>query len=372
MRSPLGYAEMQDRRRTRESVGITVLVYVAILAAGTLTGLFNPSKDLYSNKTVIVNLAGLEAAEPGLGSVVADLDAEPQPEPPAAAKAATSSPRVESTTQAKAETKIPIPESAPKTAKPAAAASVPAAPAPEKSVPMPETTASETVSSSLPVEAETPSAPVEEAWVPGTRGPGSRISSTSSSVLVPGQGEIPWSAGTSLTIRKAEKGNSMETTLGAASGTVGQSLYVPIYLSLPLPREIPAYVYDRIPPLVVPPKTVLYTAQARQKAFRNYYEVSGGLWRLKSEVPADQREPLWQMLEDAGYDPSSADYKAGKNLSPVVIGFTVTKDKQLKGVEILQSSGDPAIDQAVLHGFKRASFWNKTGDTVPGRFTYRF
>jgi outer membrane biosynthesis protein TonB len=32
----------------------------------------------------------------------------------------------------------------------------------------------------------------------------------------------------------------------------------------------------------------------------------------------------------------------------VVIGFTVTKDNQLRGAEVLQSSGDSQIDQAVL------------------------
>ncbi len=59
-------------------------------------------------------------------------------------------------------------------------------------------------------------------------------------------------------------------------------------------------------------------------------------------------------------------------LNPVVIGFSITKDRQLRGVEILQSSGDPEIDAAVLYGFKRASFWNKSGDTIQGRFVYRF
>ena len=80
----------------------------------------------------------------------------------------------------------------------------------------------------------------------------------------------------------------------------------------------------------------------------------------------------WQMLEDAKYDSGIAEYKQGRVLMPVVIGFSVTRDNQLKGVEILQSSGDPEIDRSVVYGFKRAAFWNKSGETVPGRFTYRF
>jgi len=73
-----------------------------------------------------------------------------------------------------------------------------------------------------------------------------------------------------------------------------------------------------------------------------------------------------------GYNAEKADYKAGRTLNPVVIGFTVTKSNQLRGVELLQSSGDPDIDAAVIYGFKRAAFWNKTGETIQGRFVYRF
>jgi len=41
----------------------------------------------------------------------------------------------------------------------------------------------------------------------------------------------------SVRITRAEKGNSVETALGGSSETVGQSLYVPIYLNMPPPRN---------------------------------------------------------------------------------------------------------------------------------------
>jgi TonB family protein len=147
---------------------------------------------------------------------------------------------------------------------------------------------------------------------------------------------------------------------------------VPVYYSFPLPRTVSAAVFNAIPDLVEPPKTVIYTAQERKKAFLMYYDFDGTAYRLKKDVDLDRREPLWQILEDARYDMANAEYKQGRNLNPVVIGFTVTKDKQLKGAEILQSSGDQELDKSILYGFKRASFWNKTGETVLGRFIYRF
>jgi TonB family protein len=360
------FAEVQDRRRTLLSMGITIGLYSLLFVSGILYGLLNPEEIRIANTTVIVRLQGPEVPEPGLGSVTARAEGELKPEPAAAPKAAVAVPKVEQKAKVASPAKtventVPSPSPAPKAATSRPAPDSAEAPAAPNAV---------SAAQSLPEQA-TPPMP-EIPWVPGERGPGSRISSTSSAVLVPGQGEIPWTQGNSTTIRRAEQGNSMDTTLGAASGTVGQSLHVPIYLSLPLPRELPAYLYDRITPKIEPPTTIIYTVQARQKAFSMYYELSGGMWRLKGDVPMAQRSPLWEILEDAGFNPTGADYKAGRSLFPVVIGFTVTKDKQLKGVEVLQSSGDTAIDAAILYGFKQAQFWNRTGDTVPGRFTYRF
>jgi TonB family protein len=210
-----------------------------------------------------------------------------------------------------------------------------------------------------------------ELWVPGQREQGSHISQTSTMLYVPGKGLVPYS-GDTVTIHKSEKGSSSETTLGGPQGKVGQNICQPVYSSLPLPQTVPASIYKAIPDLIVPPNVVIYSAQARQRAFLNYYELDGTGYKLKSKVPLEQREPLWQILEDAGFDPAKTDFREGRTLNPVVIGFTVTKDNQLRGAEVLQSSGDAQIDEAVLYGFKRCVFWNKTGETVPGKFTYRF
>lgn len=153
---------------------------------------------------------------------------------------------------------------------------------------------------------------------------------------------------------------------------VGQSLYVPVYLGMPLPESLPRSIFEAIPDEIIPPSTVVTSAAARKKAFLMYYEQAGDLMRRKADIPLEVREKLWEMLEDAGYDITQADYKAGRNLNPVVIGFSVTRDRQLRGVEILQSSGDPVIDEAVLYGFRRSTFWNKSGENIQGRFVYRF
>ncbi len=366
MKFPSSYAGKEERKRKLVSAGITFGLYAISLAVGIVLGILNPSEQLYSNTTVILNLQGPETPQLGLGSVNPSEKGEekPEPEAPAPAKTSVESAKTEAAPKAKSETR-PVEKTSPALA---------------PSVPPPAKTASTLPPDILPAEAPTQgspsSAPAEtapvEPWVPGQRGPGSRVSSNNSSVQVPGQGEVPWSKGNSVVIRKAEKGNSVETTLGGAQGTVGHNIYSPVYYSFALPRVVPAAIYNAIPNLVQPPNTIIYTAQARKKAFANYYEFDGSAYRLKTEVPLDQREPLWQILEDAGYDAAAADYKQGKNLMPVVIGFTVTRDNQLKGVEILQSSGDAEMDKSVLYGFKRAAFWNKTGETVPGRFTYRF
>lgn len=364
MKSTASYAEIEEKKRKLVSFGITIGLYALALGVSVVIGILNPQEQVFSNTQVIVNLPGPEAPEPGLGSLNASEVGEEKPrqEAPAPAKASSGSTKIEAPKAKSAEKPVdktsPEPNASPSSP---AGSSVPAL----ESSPLAQTPGAQAAAQSAPPE------PVEP-YVPGPRGPGSRVSATNSAVLVPGQGEVPWTQGNSVTIHKAEKGTSSDTTLGGAQGTVGHNIYVPVYYSLPLPTVVPASVYDAIPSQITPPNTVIYTAQARKKAFSSFYELDGSSYRLKSDVPLDQREPLWQILEDAGYDPSRADYKQGRNLMPVVIGFTVTRNNQLKGVEVLQSSGDPEMDRAVLYGFKRAVFWNKTGETVPGRFTYRF
>lgn len=337
----------QDRLRMTLSFGLTILIYSLGIVIVILAGLWLPKSMTMTNKTVIVNIVGPEAADPGLGSMKPSEKGEdlplvpPEPEPPkviekpkpkpepAKPKPAPVPPPVPKELPKKTATTIPLPD-----VKPVPAAE-PAAPVP--SVQTPVTTIAQPA----------------EPWIPGERPSGSRVT---------GQ----------TTIARAEKGNAMETTLGGAQGMVGQGIYVPIYLHMPLPKELPQSIYSRIPAQVIPPNQILYSAEARQRAFRNYYEISGSIWKLKAPVPVEQREPLWGILEDAGYELEKAEYKIGKNLSPVVVNFTVTKDRKLSNVELLQSSGDPLVDESILYGFRRASFWNKTGDVVSGKFTYRF
>jgi TonB family protein len=362
MRTGLTYADSQSRTRRLISMGITAGIYTVGLAAGILIGILNPGEQAFSNTTVVLNLSGPETPALGLGSINPSDKGEdsPIPQAPAPAKTVATAEKVD-VPKAKSPDK-------PKDATSPASGSTAAGASKAVASEVPQSTAQTPGSAS----AQEAVAPAPEPYVAGPRGPGSRISSTNSAVNVPGQGEVPWTQGTSIPIVKSEKGNSMETKFGGAQGTVGQNIFSPVYYSFPLPKTISSEIFNAIPDLVQPPNTVIYTAQARKKAFLAFYEYDGANYRLKSDVPPANREPLWQMLEDAKYDSSIAEYKQGRVLMPVVLGFTITRDNQLKGVEILQSSGDPEIDRSVVYGFRRAAFWNKTGETVPGRFTYRF
>lgn len=379
MKSPKSYAEKQQLKRRLTSIGITFGLYGLAFAVGIALSILNPQEEQYSNITVLINLPGPATNAIGLGSINPSDKGEEAivSEAPAPVKTPKDSKVIEApkapVAEKPAEKIASKPEPAPIPAAPPKPATAPAAPAtavansalPEETLPKEPTPGAPSAASP-----QSAAAPVEP-WVPGQRDQGSHVSGTASMLYVPGKGNVPWT-GSTINIHKAEKGTSSDTTLGGAQGTVGHNLYSPVYFNLPLPLTLPAAVYNAIPDLKVPPNTIIYSSEARKKAFGMYYEFDGSAYRLKSDVPLDQRDPLWQILEDAGYNPANADYKTGKNLMPVVIGFSVTRDNQLKGVEVLQSSGDPEIDKSVVYGFKRASFWNKTGETVPGRFTYRF
>ncbi len=379
MKSPLSYAEKQQLKRRMTSVGITFGLYGIAFAVGIALSILNPQEELYLNTIQVSALQGPVTNSIGLGSIdpsdkgdeaiVSEAPAPVKtPEPSKKVEAPkTPVPEKPAVKPASKPEPAPIPVAPPKPATaPAAAAKADASsPLPEENLPKEPTPGAPSAASP-----QSAAAPVEP-WVPGQRDQGSHISGTASMLYVPGKGNVPWT-GSTINIHKAEKGTSSDTTLGGAQGTVGPNLYSPVYSSLPLPQTVSAAVYNAIPDLKLPPNTIIYSSEARKRAFGMYYEFDGSAYRRKSDVPLDQREPLWQILEDAGYNPANADYKTGRNLMPVVIGFSVTRDNQLKGVEVLQSSGDPEIDKSVVYGFKRASFWNKTGETVPGRFTYRF
>jgi len=165
----------------------------------------------------------------------------------------------------------------------------------------------------------------------------------------------------SVTFRGAEMGNALATTFGASSGLVGRNIYVPIYLCLPLPSRISNSIFRGI--------------QA-QSTFRSHYQRSGSEWRLTSQVPLSQRGQFWTMLEAAGYDASAADFKTDRKLNPVTLEFAIGPlskgSADLVELRLVSSSGSAEVDEAVIYGFRQASFFNKTGKTVAGKFVYSF
>lgn len=215
-----------------------------------------------------------------------------------------------------------------------------------------------------PAAAVPPPPPAQTARTPAAKAPESPppsptpiVPSTEGAVAGPVKGE--------------EHGNSHETTFDAAEGRVGRSLYVPIWTFLPLPKTVENRVYDAIP------GDGFRTADERKARFRNFYEFESGAWRLKQEVPLELRQGIWLILEGGKYDLSRADYKAGRVLSPIQIRFKVgpvqgSRSPALESSEIIASSGYADIDEAVLFGFRRASFSNDSDKSVTGRFTYRF
>ena len=255
--------------------------------------------------------------------------------------------------------RVGLPEApdVPSPATPPAAESVPQAVRPPEPTPVP--------AANLPPvpppaqTAKTPSAKVPETPPPS---PTPLVPSTEGAQAGPIKGE--------------EFGNSHETTFEATEGRVGRTLYVPIWTFMPLPRTVEDRVYNAIP------GDGFRSAVEQKKRFQEFYEFGSGGWQLKRDVPLGYRQSLWLMLEGSaqvgsGFDLGRADYKSGRSLAPVQIRFIVGPAQgnlppELKSAEIVQSSGYPEIDEAVLYGFRRASFSNNSDKTVTGRFSYRF
>lgn len=193
--------------------------------------------------------------------------------------------------------------------------------------------------------------------------------------LAAGEG-LPSAAASSqagLSIKGSEQGNAFETSYESGNGKIGRSLYVPIYLFMPIPAMVAKTIYDSIPPS----KDGLRTAEIRKMEFRSWYEPSGDSWRLKKDPPPDQRPALWLMLRDSGYPLAKAEYKTGKALRPVVLTFKVgapdaSGTPSLLEVAVVSSSGYKELDDAVVFGFEQAAFFNDSPAVVTGRFTYRF
>lgn len=256
------------------------------------------------------------------------------------------------------ETARPVAE--PQQAQPAAAAT-PVAPA-----------ATATPKAAAPVPVPKPAA---KPTVPGT--PATPAAAQQPAAQTATQPATPQPAQPVVVLKGSESGNSYDMTVNGGGGTVGRSLYVPIWLYLPVPYELPASLYDSIPDL----RGLPGTAAKRRAAFESHYEKkTDGSWQLKRlrQPDYDARPELWTMLEDAGYNVKSADYKEGKHLRAIGILFTVSapgpggKAPSLDDVHLEESSGYSDIDQAVLYGFKKAEFSNSGTSAISGRFTYRF
>lgn len=183
----------------------------------------------------------------------------------------------------------------------------------------------------------------------------------------------------SQTLRGSERGNSYEMTIEAISGTAGRSLYEPIWLYMPLPYELSNSIYAAIPDRAGLPGTA---AQRREQFAKVYELVSGTWWLRKGPLPGFQpayeaRPALWVMLEDAGYEIESAEYKTMNRLREITLLFRVLpyhpeRGVELNSVHIERSSGISTVDDAVIYAFSKAEFSNSGVKSVNGRLTYRF
>lgn len=377
------WMKVQDRKRNLAAAASTASLYALAFVAALLIGSLSPASLASVPGTVIVDLGGTEGApgetplglenaperpaESTLGAAPLPASAAGSPEMTAPIAAPSAVPlEAPSTTRAVAEPpalkSAPPATAVPKAAAPrstAARTAAPATPAVSSAAVSSARTAQE--EAALRAAAASATAP---AGPPKTRTFGSSSSTGSGApVASSGAGSQPGVEGGtgSVTFRGSEMGSALVTTFGASSGQVGRNIYVPVYLYMPLPAKVDAAIYQNI--------------QAKE-TFRSYYQQSGSDWVLQSQVPLAQRGDFWTMLEAAGYDASTADFKTQRKLSPVVLEFTVgplARNKvELVDVRLASSSGSSEIDEAVIYGFRQASFFNKTGNAVSGKFVYSF
>ena len=180
-----------------------------------------------------------------------------------------------------------------------------------------------------------------------------------------------------VTVTKgSEEGNAYETTYEATPGLVGRNLWIPIYMYMPLPQYVDKRIFDSIKSdeqLSNRPGT--RTAESKVEFLLTYYKPEGDEYYLFNPPDEDLRPQIWSILEDGAYELQYAEYKDGKNLRPVILTFTVnTNDEgtEIVDIQVNRSSGYGDIDDAVVYGFLKASFYNSSDIPVKGRFTYRF
>ncbi len=391
-----GWIRAQDRKRSLTAAGSTVCLYAIAFLGAWLIGSLAPATLASVPGTVIVDLGGIEgppgevplglenapdrpvgaplgaaplpaAAEtPAQASAAATSAIAPIPEPPAqATPAKTVPPEPKAAPAPKPAPKAVLaPKAAPK-AVPAPKSATKAPSAPEKATPAQDATALAAAQAeqerAAQEEAALRAAAASAAAAPAP--PKTKTFGSGAPVASGGTGSAPGvSGGTgSVTFRGSEMGSALATTFGASSGQVGRNIYVPIYLYMPLPAKIDDSIYRSI---------------LAKETFRSYYQQSGAEWRLKSQAPLPLRGDFWTMLENAGYDASTADYRTGRKLSPVVLEFAVgplsNNKVELVDIRLVSSSGSAEVDEAVMYGFRQASYFNKTGNAVAGKFVYGF
>ena len=346
------YLRRAERKRFGSSLAVALAVYAVVAGGVLLSGLIGLANLDNVPNTVWVDIGSSADLQGGVAKG-GDVPAPRGPVTPTPLPASPATP--------------PVPQ-APKQAPPAPPAQTPGSasvrPAATVAKVPGNASGAENAAASTALPAAGTSGATGEPWVPGPRPAGSRVISTTSGAGTSGAGEA--SAAGSFTTRVVgnEKGNSLETVLGVGAGKSGRSLYVPIYLYMPLPKTVTDNVALRVAPV------------HRDLFLRTYRRVNEE-WVLSRTVPVEQRDELWLALEEGGYDVAHADYKAGGKLGPVTLSFVVTPatpsaPPSLQAVTVTGSSGDPAVDEAVLYGFKRASFFNATDGTISGSFVYGF
>ena len=428
------WIRVQDRKRHFIAAGSTVCVYAIAFLGAWLVGSLVPASLASVPGTIIVELGGTEGppgevpqglesaperplgAPPGTAPLpaatteaVASVPAATAPAaapskvasiPELAAKPVTKTVSVAKTPVKAVPAKVAPPKAAPVKPVPAAKAPPEKAAPPDKAAPpkaaVPEPVSAKTIPAPTAAEKEaaakaaaaqaaaqaaeneaamkaaaaqaaiedaaTAALAAERSGPPKTRTFGTGSSTGKAAPSGSGGSGSGVAGGTgSVTFKGAEMGNALATTFGASSGQVGRNIYVPIYLYMPLPIRIDDSIYRNI---------------QYKDTFRSSYQQSGSEWRLKGQVPLAQRGDFWTMLEAAGYDASTADFKTVNKLAPVVLEFVVgplTRNKvDLVDLRIISSSGSSEVDEAVIYGFRQASFFNKTGNSINGKFVYGF
>lgn len=169
-----------------------------------------------------------------------------------------------------------------------------------------------------------------------------------------------------------ESGNSHTTLLFTNSSDIGRSAYFPICDFMPLPSVISEDIYNNINGDI----TGFGEEGFNKTYFDKYYYKNNEQYILKYDVAYIDRPDLWAILKEAQYDIFYPEYKEKNNLKEVKISFEVRSNtngsNSLKNIQIVTSSGNKDIDNAVKYGFKQSTYNNDTDLDIKGEFIYQF